>query len=61
MYLVCHVTPQDHLFKWSCDFMGAMLSVNWLSASGDKTHLIGHTTSKIHVIEESCDIMGRCF
>ena len=34
MVLVCHVTLEDHVIKWSSDFMSESPSRSWLATVG---------------------------
>ena len=49
MFLICHVTSHEHMFKWLCKFMGgtvshhlAMFGGHRSSARGDIKYLTSH-------------------
>ena len=54
MYLICHVSSQDLLFKCSCEFVGAVLS-----QIAGITYFICPMTLQEHMIKGSYDFMGR--
>ena len=53
MYLICHVTWQDHMTERSCD--PVKFAGNWYCGSGDM-FLICHAVSYDHVIRGSCGL-----
>ena len=60
--IVCHVILQDHVIKWSHDFMDRSQSkyvtiLPIFMARGDV--VVCHVVSKDHMIKESCDLIGR--
>ena len=70
MFLICHVTSRDHIFKGLCYFMGGAfhgksppchVGSYWSCASGDIRYLICHVTSKNHMVEGSCNFMSGNF
>ena len=63
MFLICHVTKPDHMFKWllyGMTFHGksppCQVGGYWLSGSGDIKYLICHLTSPNHVIKGLCNL-----
>ena len=72
MYLICHVTSQDHLVVGSWEFMGGMspivechhpekFSDHRYLDSQDVMFLICHITSRDHISKALCEFMGRSF
>ena len=68
MFLICHVTSHNHLFKWTClNSWGALTLGHQVAnfdcfrrcGSVDKTFLICHVISKGHMFKGLCDFMGR--
>lgn len=59
MFLICHVTFREHMFKRLCEFMGgefrshhlAMSGGHWSSANEDIKYLFCHRVSQNHKIE----------
>ena len=67
MFLICHVTSPDHIFKmlyvnlWVETFHvkspSCQVGGYWLCASGDIKYLIFYVTLLNHAIEEPCKTM----
>ena len=69
MFLICHATSYNHLFKWSSDFMFGKqpLTIGQHAANfgglrhcgrREKTFLIFHVISKNHVFKGLSDVIG---
>ena len=68
MFLICHVTSRDHIFKVLRNFYGwilltvshylAMFGGHWSSATGGTKHLICPVASQKHVTEQSCNFLS---
>ena len=68
MFLICHVTSHEHMFKGLCEFMGGSSSRwvtilpcfygHWSSASEDTKYLACKVTLQNHVIEASSNFMS---
>ena len=63
MFLICHLTSRQHMFKRLCEFKSGchllpMSGSHWSSASRDIKYLIFPTTPQNHVTEGSCNFLS---
>ena len=58
IFLICHVTSREHMFKGFCEFMGTMFGRHWSITIGDMNYLTCHVTFQNHVIEGSSNFMS---
>ena len=67
VFLICHVTSWEHMFKGLCEFVSGSLAktqhppifgIHWSSVSRDIKNLIYHITSQNLVIEGSCNFLS---
>ena len=64
MVLICHMTSQDHVIQWLCDFMGGsqcptMFCSHRHGGMGNIMILVCQKILQHHVIKGSCNFMSR--